>query len=133
MSDEINFYSTETNAVTGDVTITPYTEEQKAAVLAEIRKGQVPASITRRQCAIRMLEMAMISGSEAIAMTQSGVPPAAVAAYLTTLPEPDRTLATIDFAAMNYYRDNPLLAALMVANNMSEEDVDTFFIEAGKK
>lgn len=90
----------------------------------------VPPLITRRQCARQLLVMQMISGPEAIAMTQSGVPPASVQTYLDTLPEPDRTLATIDFAADNYYRDNALLAALMVANNMTSTQVDDFFIAA---
>lgn len=129
----MEYFEVITDATTGEQTIRPWTQAEIDAALAQRAKAEVPASITRRQCAIRMLEMAMISGSEAIAMTQSGVPPAAVTAYLATLPEPDRTLATIDFAAMTYYRDNPLLTALMVANNMSESDVDAFFIEAGKK
>lgn len=95
-------------------------------------KPFVPESITRRQCARQLLIVGMITGDEAIAMTQSGIPPASVQAYLNTLSEPDKTLATIDFAADNYYRNNPLLAALMVANNMSDEQVDDFFREASK-
>lgn len=90
----------------------------------------VPESITRRQCAMMMFSLQMISGAEAIAMTQSGIPPAAVQAYLDTLPEPQRTMATMDFAAMNYFRENPLLLALMAANNMTEQQVDEFFIAA---
>lgn len=92
----------------------------------------VPQSITRRQCAMMMFSMQMISGSDAIAMTQTGTPPAAVQAYLDTLPEPQRTMAIMDFAATDYYRENPLLLALMQANNMTEDQVDTFFIEAAK-
>lgn len=90
----------------------------------------VPDSITRRQCAMMMFSLQMISGPEAIAMTQSGIPPAAIQGYLDTLPEPQRTMATMDFAATNYFRNNPLLAALMAANNMTEEQVDQFFISA---
>jgi hypothetical protein len=90
----------------------------------------VPGVITRRQCAKQLLTLGMITGQEAIDMTQMGKPPASVQAYLDQLPEPDRTMATIDFAADTYYRDNPLLTALMSANGMTEEQVDDYFIAA---
>lgn len=92
----------------------------------------VPESITRRQCAMMMFSLQMISGPEAIAMTQSGIPPAAVQVYLDTLPEPQRTFAIMDFAAANYFRDNPLLLSLMTINNMTEQQVDEFFIGAAQ-
>lgn len=92
----------------------------------------VPSQITRRQCARQLLVTGTVSGQEAIDMTQMGKPPAPVQSYLDTLPEPDRTLATIDFAAEIYMRDNPLLLALMQANNWTDEQVDQFFIEADK-
>lgn len=95
-------------------------------------ENPVPESITRRQCAMIMFSMGMISGPEAIAMTQSGIPPAAVQAYLDTLPEPQRTMATMDFAASNYFRDNQLLDALMAANNMTDQQVDEFFVAAAQ-
>lgn len=108
---------------TGEVT---YSDEE----LAEMSKPAVPSVITRRQCAMLMFNMGMISGPEAIAMTQSGIPPTSVQAYLDTLPEPQRTMAIMDFAAANYYRDNPLLLTLMSTNNMTKEQVDEFFITA---
>lgn len=92
----------------------------------------VPDSITRRQCAMMMFSLQMISGPEAIAMTQSGIPPFAVQQYLDTLPEPQRTFAIMDFAATNYYRSNPLLLSLMQINNMTEQQVDEFFIGAAQ-
>lgn len=88
----------------------------------------VPESITRRQCAMMMFSLQMIGGPEAIAMTQTGTPPYAVQQYLDTLPEPQRTFAIMDFAATNYFRDNPLLLSLMQLNNMTEQQVDEFFI-----
>jgi hypothetical protein len=91
---------------------------------------EVPAQITRRQCAMMMLSQNMITGQEAISMTQSGIPPANVQAYFDAMPEPQRTMAIIDFAAINYFRDNPLLADLMIANGMTEQQVDQFFIDA---
>lgn len=128
-----NYYSIDTNAETGEQVITPYTPEQIAEVEALLAKAQVPESITRRQCAMQMFAGGMITDAEGIAMTQSGVPPAAVQAYLDTLPEPQRTMATMDFAATNYFRNNPLLAALMTLNNMTENDVDQFFIAASQR
>ena len=65
-------------------------------------------------------------------MTQSGTPPAMVQAYLAQMPEPDRTFATIDFAADTYLRSNPLLGALMAANGMTDEQVDEYFIAAAQ-
>lgn len=92
----------------------------------------VPDSITRRQCAMMMFSLQMISGPEAIAMTQTGTPPYAVQQYLDTLPEPQRTFAIMDFAATNYFRDNPLLFSLMTINNMTEQQVDEFFVGAAQ-
>lgn len=91
---------------------------------------EVPAQITRRQCAMMMLSQNMITGQEAILMTQSGIPPANVQTYFDAMPEPQRTMAIIDFAATNYYRNNPLLSDLMLANGMTEQQVDQFFIDA---
>lgn len=89
-----------------------------------------PESITRRQCAMQMFVTEMITSNEAIAMTQSGIPPTSVQIYIDTLPEPDRTMAIMDFAATNYFRNNPLIDALMLTNGMTNEEVDQFFIEA---
>ena len=92
----------------------------------------VPFSITRRQCAMQLFKQQIISGGDAISMTQTGVPPAAIQAYFDTLPEPDRTIAIMDFAAVDYYRNNPLINSIMTINNMSSEDVDNFFIAASE-
>ena len=91
---------------------------------------EVPAQITRRQCAVMMLSQNMITSQEAILMTQSGIPPANVQTYFDAMSEPQRTMAIIDFAATNYFRNNPLLADLMAANGMTEQQVDQFFIDA---
>lgn len=129
---EQEFFDVITDVNTGEQTIRPWTQEEIDTALLQRRKMLVPESITRRQCAMMMFSTQMITGPEAVAMTQSGIPPAAVQAYLDTMPEPDRTMAIMDFAASSYYRENPLLLALMIANNMTEEDVDNFFIAAGK-
>ena len=126
----MEYFEVITDANTGEQTIRPWTQEEIDAALAQRAAVSVPMSITRRQCAMMMFSMQMISGPEAIAMTQSGVPPYAVQQYLDTLPEPQRTMATIDFAATDYYRDNPLLISLMEINNMTTAQVDEFFISA---
>lgn len=127
----MDFFEVITDAVTGEQTTRPWSQAEIDAALAQ-RAAAVPKSITRRQCAMMMFSMQMISGPEAIAMTQSGIPPYAVQQYLDTLPEPQRTMATIDFAAMEYYRENPLLLALMAVNNMSEQQLDEFFLGAAQ-
>lgn len=90
----------------------------------------VPDTITRRQCALQLLTMQMISADEALVMTRDGTPPAAVQAAFDEMPEPNRTMAMIDFAAINYYRSNQLIPSLMQANGMTEADVDAFFMAA---
>lgn len=92
----------------------------------------VPPAISRRQCAVQLLVIGMISSEEAISMAQSGIPPASVQADIDKLPEPQRTMAIIDFSAIDYFRDNPLVATLAALHNMGEEDIDQFFIAASK-
>lgn len=93
----------------------------------------VPDQITRRQCALELLALGMITGDDAIALARDGTPPAAMMPYFDAMNDTDRTLALIDFAATNYYRNNSLIAGLIAANNMSEADVDAFFISAATR
>lgn len=94
---------------------------------------KVPASITRRQCALQLLNMGIITDQEAVDMTRTGLPPANVQAYIDALPTADeRARAEIDFAADAYYRDNPLLEAIMIANGATDAEIDQFFIEASQ-
>lgn len=90
----------------------------------------VPSKITRRQCARQLFSMGLITGDEAVAMTQTGTPPAMVQQYIDSLQGNDRIMALIDFAADSYFRDNPLLAQIAAVNNMSSADLDAFFIAA---
>lgn len=90
----------------------------------------VPHSISRRQCAKRMLMMGLITGDEALEMTRNGTPPAMVSASFDQLSPEDRVLAEIDFAADTYERANPLLVNLMLATGASEDEIDDFFREA---
>lgn len=94
---------------------------------------EVPASITRRQCALQLLNMGLITDQEAVDMTRTGLPPANVQAYINSLPTADeRARAEIDFAADSYYRDNPLLEAIMIANGATDAEIDQFFIAASQ-
>jgi hypothetical protein len=95
-------------------------------------KPPVPRSITRRQCALQLLNRLLITGPEALDMTRNGTPPAAIMTYIETLSADDQIKAQIDFAAENYFRTNELLIAIMTANNLSSDDIDDFFIEANK-
>jgi hypothetical protein len=92
----------------------------------------VPESITRRQCALQLLAMKMITSDEALAMTKDGTPPAAVDAVFAQMPADQALLARIDFAAVGYYRDNPLITTMMQANGMTPEQIDAFFIAAAQ-
>jgi hypothetical protein len=88
----------------------------------------VPSTISRRQCARAMLSRSLISGTEALAMTQTGAMPAMVSALVTGAP--DETLIRIDFAADTYERGNPLLNQLMTGAGYGAAEIDDFFREA---
>ena len=90
----------------------------------------IPDSISRRQCALQLLEENMISGYEAVAMVRSGTPPNLIDQYFQTLPENLRFLAEIDFAADTYLRGNELLRMLAASREVA---VDDFFRKAAKK
>ena len=108
------------------IEMTPEEEAEFLASLPVITEP-VPASITRRQCARQLLNMGMITGEEALAMTRTGEPPAMVAASFAQLSPEDAVLAEIDFAADTYMRTNPLLNNLMLATGSSEHEIDDFF------
>lgn len=72
-----------------------------------------------------------LSGNEAVEMVQSGIQPSIVSGYIAQMPdEMDRAVATINFAAATYRRNNPLFLALMAANGKTDADADAFFIAA---
>lgn len=124
------FIITVKNAATGDVTQETLSAEMVEARKARIRGMIVPNSITRRQCALQLLAMAMVSGAEAVEMVRSGIPPTSLMQFFNAMEEPARTVALIDFAADNYYRANPLFGQFMAANGMNAQQIDDFFIAA---
>lgn len=115
-----------------DVPMTPEEEAEFLATLPPPPPEPVPTSITRRQCARRMLDMGMITGEEALAMTRNGTPPAMVAAAFDQFSPSDRIIAEIDFAADTYLRSNPLLVNLMLATGASADEIDDFFRAAAQ-
>lgn len=92
----------------------------------------VPESITRRQCALQLLSMQMITSEEALLMTKDGTPPAVVATVFAQMPQDQALLAQIDFAAIGYYRNNPLINVMMESAGMTPEQIDHFFIDASE-
>jgi len=113
-----------------DIEMTPEEEAEFLSTLPPDPGPPVPQSITRRQCALQLRALGLITGSEAVAMTRDGTPPATIKAYFNALEDEDRILAEIDFAATSYFRTNPLIGALLAANGMSETDAGAFFIAA---
>lgn len=130
------FFTVHTDAITGEVTNIPWTDEQIAAWHARnaAMPPVVPTSITRRQCALQLLAIQAITPTEALAMTKSAELPAPIAAIFDqsvangTMTAEQRILAEIDFAAINYYRNNSLLGMM----GLTEEGIDQFFIAAAQ-
>lgn len=115
-----------------DLDLSPLADDDPELVAFLSPPLPVPQSITRRQCAKRMLMMGLITGDEALDMTRNGTPPSLVATSFDQLSPEDRVLAEIDFAADTYERANPLLINLMLATGASEDEIDDFFVEAAK-
>jgi len=93
----------------------------------------VPQSITRRQCAIELRERQLITPSEALNMTRTGIPPAMIQSIFDSMSENDRILAETDFAADTYMRTNPLLIQIMTASGATEEEIDDFYRSAANR
>lgn len=92
----------------------------------------VPDYISRRQAALQLYALDYISAQEALDMTKTATVPAAIAAIFDAqvgegnwTPE-QRIFAEIDFAAVNYYRNNLLLDLM----GLSEQEKDQFFVAA---
>lgn len=90
----------------------------------------VPQTITRRQCALQLLEDGLINGPEAVEMVQIGKPPQYIVDYFETLPENVKYIAYVNFAADSYSRTNEILMTVGAARQI---DLDEFFRKAAKK
>ena len=125
----MQYFTIETNAVTGEQRRIDWSPERIAAHEAEAVKVQVPVSITRRQCALQLISLGVITPTEALNMVKTATVPAAIAAIFAGMQEDQRILAEIDFAADNYYRNNNLLGLM----GLSSQEIDQFFIAAAQK
>ncbi len=94
------------------------------------RAATVPPSITRRQLLIGLKANALISAQEAVAAAKDGSVPSAIQAIFDNLPTQDeRDNAAITWASMSVAeRNHPLVTALAQANQMTEQQIDEFFI-----
>ena len=115
---------TEYNALTGEVTRREMTAEELAqmeAMQAEMQafQNQVPEKITKLQLKIQLVKM--------------GFDLQIIENAIKTLPEPQRTLATLSWTeATNFYRDNDMIASVGQMLNLTSQQIDNLFIEADK-
>lgn len=92
----------------------------------------VPEYISRRQCALMLNLSGLITLEEALDMTKTAAVPAVIGRIFANLAPPDQIKAEINFAAVNYYRDNPLIVDLMQSTGFTPGMTDAFFIAAAK-
>lgn len=109
-------YQTEcTNAVTGEVTIVPWTPERIAAYeAAQSEPPPVPKSITPRQCRLILMSQGLLATVEAMIAQQD-----------------EATRITWEYA-LEFKRDDPLLLSLATNLNLTSEQIDQFFIAAAQ-
>lgn len=101
----------------------------------EVSAAPVPAAISRRQCAAELFARGYVPGAEAVAMSATGAPPAAIEAVFAALPEPEQTHARIDFAATEYRRENQRVPEIVAVfePGATPAVVDDFFRAAGAR
>lgn len=95
----------------------------------------LPAAIptlTRLQFLIGLKEAGFITEEEGLAAT-TGTPPANIAALFDALPAAEKFRALVRFAAMTQVgRGEPLVAAYAAAQNLTDAQVDAFFISSAQ-
>lgn len=106
-----DFFEVITNAVTGEQTIRPYTPEEIAAAVAA-SQPQVPASVTPRQVRLLLLAQGLLPQVEALIAQQD-----------------EATKIAWEYAS-EFRRDDPLLLSLAANLNLTEQQLDEFFIAA---
>lgn len=113
------YFTTHTDAATGETKIIPWTEEQIAARKARLAamgldKPPVPASITPRQCRLILAQQGLLDSVEAmIAQSTQDV------------------RITWEYA-LEFRRDDPLLKQLAGNLGLTDEQIDQFFIAAAQ-
>lgn len=112
----MDYFTIETNAVTGEVTRVDWSPERIAAYEAEQAKARVPASITPRQCRLLLHQQGMLPQVEAMVAAST-----------------DDVKITWEYA-LEFRRDDPILNtfAANLSPPLTDEQIDQFFIEAAK-
>lgn len=107
----MEYFEVITNAVTGEQTIRPYTQEEiEAAIAAAAPK--VPASVTPRQVRLLLLSQNLLAQVETIIAASD-----------------EATKISWEYAS-EFRRDDPLLLALATQLELTSQQVDEFFIAA---
>jgi hypothetical protein len=114
------YFTNSTDAVTGETTQIPWTQEQIAAYLA--RRAQqaaaqplvVPQSITPRQCRLILSQQGLLAQVEAL---------------IALSDEPTRI--TWEYA-LEFRRDDPLLNGLATQLGLTGQQIDAFFTAASQ-
>ena len=93
----------------------------------------VPASISRRQLILMLLQLGYITSDEAVAAAQTGALPVLVSGYIASLSTDLQAAAKITWACMSEcLRTDQMLSAVASANGLTSAQVDTYFIAASK-
>ena len=117
-----------TNAVTGEVTVRPFTpEEIAAAQAAALARERAAMSLTFAQLLIGLVTEGWISEFEGEQWLQGTLPPQ-VTALIETLPQEQQFPAKAHAARPSVVlRLDPLVVAMGAAQNKTPEEIDQFF------
>ena len=106
-------------------------EDEGNTIEPYIEPVDVPQVISRSQMLRALNHQGLLTSQEVIDAAVSGIVPASIQAVFDNMSESDKTDAIVLWATMTQAeRNHPLVSALALANSMSEEDIDNFFIYA---
>lgn len=104
------------SALTGEVSVVPFSDEEIAAALAERETNYaavaVPSVVSARQARLAILQGGILASVEAMIATQD-----------------EATRITWEYAT-EFRRDDPLLTQLAQNLGLSEAQIDQFFLRA---
>lgn len=111
-----------------------YAEEELAddneEVLAFLNPHPIVVSISRRQFFQQAAIASIITEDEAVAAVMSGTLPAAITAFIASLPADQQFGAKMLFSVDNFERSSPMTNAFGQTIGMSLEQIDGFFTAA---
>jgi len=122
------------NAATGEIIVRDATPAEAAEIEALCNPPPpVPDVISRRQLLIALAAAGLITEAEALAAAKTGEVPAAIDAVFAQLPSEQALAARITWATMTQVeRMHPLVQAIINANIVTAEQVDTLFRTAAQ-